>query len=158
MRDTLLFVAGRLDATMGGRSVDVAGDPLNARRTVYGLVDRQNLPGLFRSFDFAVPDQCVERRPKTTVPQQALFAMNSPFVMEQARALAALPEITAEPDPRRRVSVLFRRVLGRAPSEHEAAAAVRFVAAAAGEPESKLTPWEQFAQVLLGGNELVFLD
>ena len=92
MRDTLLFVAGRLDGAMGGRPVDVAGDALNRRRTVYGLVDRQNLPALFRSFDFAMPDQCVERRPKTTVPQQALFAMNSPFVMEQARALAELSQ------------------------------------------------------------------
>ncbi len=85
MRDTLLFVAGRLDGRMGGRPVDVAGDPRNRRRTVYGMVDRQSLPAMFRAFDFASPDQSAERRPRTTVPQQALYGMNAPFVIEQAR-------------------------------------------------------------------------
>lgn len=156
MRDTLLFVAGRLDVTMGGRSVDVAGDPLNTRRTVYGLVDRQNLPGMFRSFDFAVPDQCVERRPKTTVPQQALFAMNSPFVMEQARVLAA--GVAAEPDDTAKAAALVRQVLGRLPTDGELARARQFVESASNDPEAKLSAWEQFAQVLLASNELVFLD
>jgi hypothetical protein len=88
MRDTMLAVAGHLDRTAFGRPVNVAGDPMNRRRTVYGLVDRQSLPGVFRAFDFASPDQSAERRPQTTVPQQALFGLNSPFVLEQARALA----------------------------------------------------------------------
>jgi len=157
MRDTLLFVSGRLEATVGGPSVDLTVDPLNARRTVYGLVDRQNLPGLYRSFDFAAPDQCAERRPKTTVPQQALFVLNSPFVQEQARALAALAEVASQSDPDQRVAVLFRLVLGRDPTERETRAAVRFVETAA-DPETQLTPWEQFAQVLLASNEAVFLD
>lgn len=56
MRDTLLAVSGRLDLTMRGRPVDVVNDPKVARRTVYGLVDRQSLPAVFRAFDFASPD------------------------------------------------------------------------------------------------------
>ena len=100
MRDTLLFVSGRLDSKMGGRPVDVAGDPKNRRRTVYGMVDRQSLPAMFRAFDFASPDQSAERRPQTTVPQQALFSMNAPFVIEQAKALAARPERRAATDDR----------------------------------------------------------
>ncbi len=156
MRDTLLFVAGRLDVAMGGRSVDVASNPLNARRTVYGLVDRQNLPGLFRSFDFAVPDQCVERRPKTTVPQQALFAMNSPFVMEQARALAA--GVADLADNSSKATALIREILGRQPTGPEVSRAIQFVGMASTDPDAKLAPWEQFAQVLLASNELVFLD
>ncbi|MFN0068690.1 MAG: DUF1553 domain-containing protein, partial [Limisphaerales bacterium] len=124
--------------------------------TVYGLVDRQNLAGLFRAFDFASPDQCAERRPKTTVPQQALFAMNSAFVQEQARALAAQPEIVDEGDPRRRTDALFRRVLGRPATLRELAAAGGFVAAAGGDAGP--SPWEQLAQVLLVSNEAVFVD
>ena len=77
MRDRLLFVSGRLDHSRGGRPVDVANDPKNGRRTIYGLVDRQSLPSVFRAFDFASPDQSTERRPRTTVPQQALFSMNA---------------------------------------------------------------------------------
>jgi hypothetical protein len=156
MRDSLLFLAGRLDTRPGGRPEDVAGDPQNRRRTVYGLVDRQNLPGLFRAFDFASPDQCAERRPKTTVPQQALFAMNSPFVLEQARTLAARPEIAGEADPARRVDALFRRVLGRPAAEHERDATLGFVASAA--EDGGPSPWEQLAQVLLVSNEAVFVD
>ncbi|HEX6986228.1 MAG TPA: DUF1553 domain-containing protein, partial [Planctomycetaceae bacterium] len=51
MRDSMLALAGRLDRRIGGRPVDVAGDPLNPRRTLYGLVDRQSLPGMYRAFD-----------------------------------------------------------------------------------------------------------
>ncbi len=40
---------------------------------------------MFQVFDFASPDVSTEQRPRTTVPQQALFAMNSPFVLEQAQ-------------------------------------------------------------------------
>ncbi len=165
MRDSLLYASGRLDPSVGGRPVDVAGDALNRRRTVYGLVDRQNLPGLFRSFDFAMPDQCVERRPKTSVPQQALFALNSAFVQEQARALAKLAqESVAAADPasagRGRVEALFQRVLGRRPLPAESERALRFItgAAADGKDGSTFGPWEQFAQVLLVSNEAVFVE
>ena len=159
MRDSLLFISGRLDLTMGGRPVDV-GAPLSQRRTVYGLVDRQDLPALFRAFDFPIPDQCIERRPRTTVPQQALFALNSPFVMEQARALAVLPEIVAAEKPAQRVDALFRRVLARKPTKSETIKALAFIDATQTDlpVEHGLTPWQQFAQVLLICNEALFID
>jgi hypothetical protein len=155
MRDTLLAVSGRLDPTMGGRPVDVAGDPKNCRRTMYGLVDRQSVPGVFRAFDFASPDASCERRPRTIVPQQALFGLNSPFVLEQARALAARPEVAKESAPDRRIAALYRLVLGRAPDRDEVAAGLRFVQSTG---KSKLTPWEEYAQVLLLTNEAMFVD
>jgi hypothetical protein len=169
MRDALLQASGRLDPVMGGRPVDIAGDPMNRRRTVYGLVDRQNLPGLFRSFDFAAPDQCAERRPRTSVPQQALFSLNSPFVLEQARALAARAGREAGEKPsggdpeavtQRRLELLFRHALGRRPSSGELERAKRFVSVGAEPAAGKepFGPWEQFAQVLLVSNEAVFVD
>ena len=99
MRDTLLAVSGRLDLAMRGRPVDVVNDPKITRRTVYGLVDRQSLPAVFRAFDFANPDLSSERRHRTTVPQQALFSMNAPLVIELARALPSRPEVTAATSP-----------------------------------------------------------
>ena len=160
MRDSLLFISGRLDTTMGGRPVDVAADPNNERRTIYGLVDRQDLPALYRAFDFAVPDQCVERRPRTTVPQQALFALNSPFIMQQARALAGLPEIQSRQKLSDRVDALFRRVLGRHATKNETTSALHFIETAnqETEPAGGLNTWEQFSQVLLISNEAIFLD
>ncbi|MGB7158868.1 MAG: PSD1 and planctomycete cytochrome C domain-containing protein, partial [Tepidisphaeraceae bacterium] len=82
LRDSLLFAAGQLDRSVGGRPVDIASAAAT-RRTVYGFIDRQNLPGMFRTFDFASPDATVSQRFNTSVPQQALFMMNSPFVLQQ---------------------------------------------------------------------------
>jgi hypothetical protein len=158
MRDTLLFVSGRLNPALCGRPGDAAGDPANRRRTIYGLVDRQNLPALYRAFDFAVPDQCVERRPQTTVPQQSLFAMNSPFMIEQVKSLAARPELAAESDPARRVTILYQLLLTRAPRPEEVQLALRFLRDAETAKDAKLTPWQQYIQVLLMTNELMFVD
>ena len=80
LRDGLLAVAGQLDRTVCGRSVDLFARPYTTRRSVYAFVDRQNLPGTLRAFDFPSPDLHSPQRPVTTVPQQALFLMNSPFV------------------------------------------------------------------------------
>ena len=156
MRDALLAVAGRLDGTMGGRPVDVAGDAANCRRTVYGMVDRQSLPTVFRAFDFASPDQSAERRPRTTVPQQALFSMNAPFVIQQARALASRSEADASTDAR--IATLYRLALGRSPTATETRAAARFLEPASQAGNSGLSRWEQFAQVLLMTNEFLFVD
>lgn len=159
MRDTLLFVSNRLDCTLYGRPVDVAGDPHNRRRTIYGLVDRQNLPGLYRAFDFASPDQSADRRPHTTTPQQALFGMNSPFMLEQAKAVAGRREVYAEKTPEARIAALYRLVLLREPTPEEVNAGLRFLhAAEADAARAQLSPWEQYAQVLLLTNELMFVD
>jgi hypothetical protein len=80
--------------------------------------------------------------------------------MDLARALAGNAEISAAATPAQRVDGLFRRVLGRHPTRSESASALRFVEAAGSDAQTdkSLTPWEQFAQVLLISNEAVFLD
>jgi cytochrome c553 len=157
MRDTLLAVSGRLDGKISGRPVDVVNEAGNRRRTVYGLVDRQTLPGLFRAFDFASPDASAERRPFTTVPQQALFGMNAPFMMEQAKGLAARADGAATPEAK--AAKLVQLALARPAEPAEIEAALRFVRAAEQSPErSQLTPWQQYAQVLLLTNEFIFVD
>jgi hypothetical protein len=134
--------------------VDVANDPNNRRRTLYGLVDRQSLPGVYRAFDFASPDQSAERRPMTTVPQQALFGLNSPFMVEQAKALAARTEGTGAAEER--MIALYRLALARSPSPLEAQAGLRFIEST--QAGSQLTAWQQYAQVLLLTNEMMFVD
>jgi hypothetical protein len=141
MRDALLAVSGRLDPTMGGRPVDIAGGGYVPRRTVYGFVDRLNVPGMFRSFDFASPDAHSPRRFVTTVPQQALLLMNGPFVIDQARALAARLEAT--PEGPARVETLYRLLFGRAPAPDEIELALRFVGTPLSEPPPpKATAWQ----------------
>ena len=89
MRDSVLAVSGSLGPDFGGPSAPIEAPAFSSRRTLYGFIDRQNLDGVYRTFDFAVPDATSPRRFVTTVPQQALFLMNSPFLHEQARRLAA---------------------------------------------------------------------
>lgn len=88
LRDSLLFTSGQLDPKMGGKAEDLFKPPFSKRRSIYGFIDRQFLPGALRVFDFANPDMHNPQRSETTVPQQALFFMNGPFVVEQAKALA----------------------------------------------------------------------
>jgi hypothetical protein len=158
LRDALLSASGRLDRNAGGPAVDITRAPWTGRRTVYGFIDRQNLPGLFRTFDFASPDATSPRRYQTTVPQQALFLMNSPFVLEQARRLAGRPEVAGKARPEERIAALYRLAYGRAADADEISLGLRFLQAAAQEPGGQLGPWERYAQVLLLANEFSFVD
>jgi hypothetical protein len=110
MRDSFLAASGKLDPALGGRAAPFT----SPRRTVYGYVDRLNIPGMLRAFDFASVDAHSPQRHQTTVPQQALFLMNSPFLVEQSRGLAK--RAADAPD---RVRSLYRLVLGRDPSDDE---------------------------------------
>lgn len=145
MRDTLLFVSGQLDDTMFGRPLLIT-DPGNRRRTVYSFVERQNVPDVVRTFDFANADTSTASRVTTTVPQQALFVMNSEFVRTAAHSLANRPEAA---NTSQQVATLYETVLGRTPGETELNQARDFVAS---------DSLERFAQVLLMTNELMFVD
>ena len=164
MRDSVLVAAGTLDRTVYGRAVDLFKPPFSPRRAVYGFVDRQNLPGTLQAFDFASPEQHTPQRFQTTVPQQALFLLNSPFVADAARAVVARVEASKSLAPpvsaRGEVMLLYRAVLSRSPTTQEAELALAFLAEAEKEKiaPGKLTAWEQLAQVLLMSNEFAFVD
>jgi mono/diheme cytochrome c family protein len=160
LRDALLVTAGRIDLQIGGPSVDITATPFSRRRTVYAYIERQNLPGIFRTFDLASPDASSAQRFTTTVPQQALFLMNSPFVMEQAKHLAARPEVTGAAEPEKRIEALYRLCYARKPDAAELTLGLNFLKAADAEKTSdaRLAPWEKYAQVLLLANEFVFVD
>jgi mono/diheme cytochrome c family protein len=158
LRDSMLTISGKLDGTMGGPSVDLLAQPFIPRRTVYGFIDRQNLPGLYRTFDFASPDTHAPQRYTTTVPQQALFLMNSPFAVQQAKAVVARPDVAGTSQRELRIEALYRLLYGRPPTAEEIELGERFVDEVHQAPETKLTPWEQYAQVLLLANEFAFVD
>ncbi len=146
LRDSLLFASGRLDRSLGGPATEILKPPFSNRRTIYGFIDRQNLPLTLRNFDFASPDTHTPSRFVTSVPQQTLFLRNSPFLIELSRTLAGRTRDLTE---------LFRIVYGREPSKEETQLAEQFLADA--ELETTST-WEQLAQVLLLSNEFQFVD
>ncbi len=151
MRDSLLMVSSSLDPSMGGRPVgwssssginmkmdgetirnsaadaDPGQEVFSKRRTVYIFIDRQNLMGTYRDFDFASPDTHSPQRYSTTVPQQALFMMNSGFLIDQSRALAARPEIAGAKEGADRIRQIYRLLFGRAATSDEVALGLRYV-------------------------------
>jgi cytochrome c553 len=125
LRDSLLYVTGELDTAMAGRPVDLDGASPSLRRSIYGFIDRQNLPGFFRIFDFANPDTSTSLRHQTTVPQQALFMMNSPFIATRARVSVSRSDFARGGFSEWQVQDLYHRVFARdaAPWELESALA-----------------------------------
>jgi hypothetical protein len=144
LRDSILVASGQLDKTMGGPSVKLTQRPFPTRRTVYGFIERQNLPSLFPTFDFASPDTHSPARPHTIVPQQALYLMNSPFAMEQASHLAARDEIRLRDTDEAGVVAMYRLALGRSPTDDERSLALRFLAGSVDESVEmgRASPWQ----------------
>jgi hypothetical protein len=136
LRDAMLAASSELDLTVGGKPVELL-DASNKRRTVYALVDRQFLPGTFRTFDFANPDIHVAVRHETTVPQQALFFLNGNFAASRAKALA---KRFADQPPERRVQALHQALYQRSATRREVAAALRFINAAGSDPPPASPP------------------
>lgn len=138
LRDSMLLVSQQLDRRMGGPGEVLFSDnDAHHRRTLYGYVDRQFLPSVFRVFDFANPDLHIPDRSETTVPQQALFGLNHAFVAGRASDLATLAKSQAPSDPAGQVELLFQAVYQRSPSADERAMALRFLdAAQPSEPPS----------------------
>ena len=154
-RDAVLSAAGTLDRTVGGPSAELHES--NRRRTLYGQISRHQLNDLLRLFDFPDPNITAGERTVTTVPLQQLFVLNSQFVVDQARALAA--RLMADsPQDGARVTQAFQLLFGRPPSERELQAALDFLQQDAAESLDTLTPLEQYCQALLGTNEFAFVD
>ena len=98
--------------------------PSAPRRSIYAYITREEMPGLLKAFDFSNPEQHTPKRQLTTVPQQALFLLNSPFAAEQARAIVDQLPVAV---PKARVRALYQRVLGREPTARELAATNAFI-------------------------------
>lgn len=144
-RDAILAVSGRLDRAMGGRPVQLEGKAPTFRRAIYGFIDRYDVAATLRTFDFADPNLHAPKRPKTTVPQQALYFMNSPFVEASARAITQRASKLGKDEI---VTHLYRLIYARDPSPEE------LKLARMQKPEG----WVEIAQALLASNEFNFID
>ena len=156
LRDSWLAVSGQLDLTVGGASVRIDGDNPSRRRTLYAYLDRQNLPSMFRTFDFASPDTHAPQRLETTVPQQALYLMNSAFAQTAAGALA--DRLDSRASPADRLRQLYRFALARDPSADELRLGAEFVAVPDDRLFSTFDVWDRLAQAILMTNEFAFVD
>ena len=152
-RDAVLFVSGDL-AWEGGNSMEL-DDPANHRRTLYARISRLKLNDLLMQFDYPDANVHAEKRSVTTTASQKLFMLNSPFMAAQARALAARLNADPAESDRSRVERAYRLLFGRQPEEAGVKLALEFLHKP-GAPE--MTRWEQYAQLLLASNEMLYVD
>jgi hypothetical protein len=101
--------------------------PSAPRRTVYGYIDRADLVEVLNTFDFASPDMPMGKRYETTVPQQALFLMNSPLVIEQVRNVVERKEFKDQNTDEARIRYLYELFFQRLPLQEEIRQGIDFV-------------------------------
>jgi len=126
-RDSLLVMANKLDPAVGGQPVNLTDEPYTNRRSIYGYVDRGDIPELMANFDFSNPLAPNSKRTTTVVPQQALFLMNSPMVIDVTRSILAQPAIANARTNNDRIIGIYRIILGRTPSREEIQIAYTFL-------------------------------
>jgi hypothetical protein len=145
LRDTILQIGGKLDLRMGGPPVRLDRSPFPVRRSVYGLIDRANVPDMLRAFDFPNPDTTTGKRSFTIVPQQALFMMNSQIILQQAINVVRRGDLLNLKTTPERIQRLYRLIYSRLPNAVELSVGLRYLAAESGAPRGPLPgqpPWE----------------
>ena len=178
IRDSLLALSGALDRTMAGPHPFPPADTWNFtqhspfqavyetnHRSVYLMTQRTRRHPFLGLFDGADPNASTGQRSTTTVPTQALFFLNDPFVHEQADRLAArLLQAATEDGPR--IDLAHRIVYGRPATPDETRAGEEYLRRyvqglkAAGVPAEKqvAAAWASYARVLFAANEFVYID
>jgi hypothetical protein len=125
MRDSLLSVTGSLSSQLGGPPINIDG--FNPRRTIYGFVNRMDLPQLRRAFDFPEPAATSPQRTTTTIAPQALYFMNHAFVYECANRTARRSDVSGLTTTQQRINRVHQLVFGRDATANEQMVAAQFL-------------------------------
>ncbi len=150
-RDSLLAVTGELDDTIGGKP---DREILRSkRRTLYATIsrtgDKFESDAFLRLFDFPAAVSTSASRPTSTVPQQYLFMLNSPFMTERAKTLGNHLHGLKEPQ-QDRIKKVYHQLYSRSPDPAETELGTQWL----GDNPTPET-WHQYAQVLLSAHELI---
>ena len=178
IRDSILVASGQIDLTPGeksivtkigdgdiGRGIDPSRFTVNdTKRSVYLPIVRGAVPEMLRVFDFPEPSIISGQRDVTTVPTQALYMMNSPFVVEQSQYMAKRILADRQLDDSDRVNLAYQLALCRRASADEISRSLEFieqatVAANGGESENESeSAWAGFCQVLFASGEFRYVE
>ncbi len=156
LRDAMLAVSGKLDKSVGGVPFR---DLVTPRRTIYFRTVRSDRTSYTMLFDAADPTAIIDTRTESTVAPQALFLINNPFVIEQARALADRALAFTAAGDVERIAKLYELLFARPASDEEARIGERLLAVAREAHEGdEVLSWQQYCQILLCSNEFTFVD
>lgn len=177
IRDAILSASGQLnpepftgsvvqslgDTNYGRSNRDLGAGPVAHHRSIYLPIIRNAVPEALRVFDFAEPSLIVGRRAHTTVPTQALYLLNDPFVLKQTELMGTrlLEEASNDND---RLTLAYQLTLSRSPTtlerERSLALVKEFQEALSGKsgPQAERLAWASLAQSLIATAEFRYLD
>ncbi|PHS04786.1 MAG: hypothetical protein COA78_16060 [Blastopirellula sp.] len=182
LRDAVLFASGQIDLEPGvmsvvttigngdiGRTINSSRFGSNStKRSVYLPIVRGAIPEILKLFDFPEPSIMGGQRDVTTVPTQALYMMNSPFVIDQSNHLARRLLAEEELDDYDRVVMAYRLTLSRVPTTQESQHANQFlqdaVASLGGgelsnqDDQKTILAWTGLAQALFASAEFRYIE
>lgn len=171
IRDAYLALGGDLDLTMGGTLDPAVGtdgetsanrismNPESTnRRSIYLPLRRSNLPTLYTLFDFGDATTPDGKRSSTTVATQALFVMNSPLVMREAKSLTDTV-LKQEKTGKRRIEDIYLRILGRQPDANEIDTGLSYVQSLRQKWKNidEEKAWATLTHALMASNEFIFV-
>ena len=173
LRDSILAIAGELDrepressvsqldmyaiTTSGARHASLAQTGQLRQRSIYLPVVRGAVPPSLAVFDFPNPDLVTGRRATTTVPAQALFMMNSPFVREMAQAVStrmAAENISTE----EQIQQLYRQILIRDADDDDIAIGGEYLTELTSEGKTRQEAVASLVQILFSSTEFRFVE
>ena len=165
VRDSVLSLSGNLDATLGGALVPAKGKKLDTddlkRRTLYIPVRRGSVPAVLSNFDFGDATTSSEGRARTNVAPQALFVMNSRFVIERSGDFAKRLLDDAGRSDAQRIERAYLMALTRRPAADETDSALSYLASLEAKLPAdgrRLAAWQSLCHVLISTNEFLYLD
>ncbi|HCA50039.1 MAG TPA: hypothetical protein DEP12_06515 [Planctomycetaceae bacterium] len=151
-RDALLHVTGEMNLETHGRSFDLNNAWL-PRRTVFGYINRLDIPTLLRTFDYPSPNTSSGSRSSTTIPQQALWFLNNDFIRQVITRVRSRLEKHEFDKAQQQISYLYSLFYSRTPEQFELETALDFLADSEGHD-----PLSDLIQVLLMSNEFVYVN
>ena len=178
IRDAMLSVSGQLDRR---RPPAHPFPPIETWRWTQHNAFKEVYPSQHRSvflmtqrlvkhpylaiFDGPDTNTSTDVRPHSTVPTQALFLMNNPFVEAQAEAFARRLTV-GESDPERRLQLAWEMAWGRPPLPREIDRANRYLetyskaltTVGTSTQKTELDAWTSLARILLTSNEFLYVE
>ena len=179
IRDSLLFVSGDLDPSVGEEHPFPPVSSWNFtqhgpfyglyetnRRSIYLMQQRLKRHPFLALFDGADPNVSTAKRTLTTVPTQTLFLMNDPFVHDRSRSLANRLLNLYPEDANEQIRAAYRATLLRNPAGDELNSSRDFVGRYAASleendptsDESTIHVLSALVRTLFVRNEFLFVD
>ncbi len=171
LRDSLLFVSGRLETRSGGPPDDVSVDreglvsvnPTadgNWRRSVYAQYRRTEIPTLLGTFDYPeMGPNCVSRSVSIISPQSLMLLNNSRVHELSASFAKRVRKIAgAKQESGNLIDTAYRLAISRTPDEEERQLGIESLRELERKSGDSETAFETYCHTLLNSAAFIYID